>query len=42
MLAVDDETVRDLFQRYGLLDSQVKFQKGFFKVTLWNAPIERV
>jgi O-methyltransferase len=42
MLAVDDETVRDLFHRYRLLDSQVKFLKGWFKDTLENAPIERL
>jgi SAM-dependent methyltransferase len=42
MLAVDQETVRELFHRYGLLDSQVKFLKGWFKDTLSSAPIERL
>lgn len=33
-LAVDLETVRDNFRRYGLLDDQVKFLPGWFRDTL--------
>jgi O-methyltransferase len=33
MLAIDLETVQDLFARYGLLDDQVQFLKGWFKDT---------
>jgi O-methyltransferase len=39
MLAVDLETVQDLFRRYGLLDEQVKFLEGWFSDTLPTAPI---
>jgi len=42
MLAISLETVRDLFQRYGLLDDQVQFLAGWFKDTLPTAPIERL
>jgi O-methyltransferase len=42
MLAIDLETVRDLFERYGLLDDQVRFLSGWFKDTLPVAPIERI
>ena len=42
MLAIDLETVRDLFERYGLLDEQVRFLKGWFKDTLPAAPVERL
>jgi hypothetical protein len=39
MLAIDEETVRNLFERYGLLDERVRFLKGWFKDTLLKAPI---
>ncbi len=42
MLAIDLETVRDLFERYGLLDDKVQFLKGWFKDTLHEAPIKRL
>ncbi len=42
MLAVDLDTVKTNFQRYGLLDSQVEFLVGWFADTLPNAPIERL
>ena len=42
MLAIDEDTVRDLFERYGLLDEQVRFLKGWFKDTLHTAPIQRL
>ena len=42
MLAIGLETVRDLFQRFGLLDDQVQFLAGWFKDTLPAAPIERL
>jgi len=42
MLAIDLETVRNLFERYGLLDEQVRFLKGWFKDTLPQAPVERL
>jgi len=42
MLAIHLETVRDLFQRYGLLDDQVCFLPGWFKDTLPSASIERL
>ena len=41
-LAVPIETVRANFARYGLLDEQVVFLKGWFRDTLPNAPIERI
>ena len=34
LLTVGEQLVRDNFQRYGLLDDQVKFVKGFFNDTL--------
>jgi O-methyltransferase len=40
-LAVDQPTVEANFKRYGLLDSNVKFLKGFFKDTL-PGPIEKL
>lgn len=41
-LAVSEEQVRNNFERYGLLDDQVKFLKGWFKDTLPSAPIEKI
>lgn len=41
-LAVSLEQVQDNFSRYGLLDNQVVFLKGWFKDTLPNAPIEKI
>jgi hypothetical protein len=42
LLAVSLEDVKDNFSRYGLLDEQVVFLKGWFKDTLPTAPIERL
>jgi hypothetical protein len=36
------EDVRNRFDRYGLLDEQVKFLRGWFRDTLPSAPIERL
>jgi hypothetical protein len=36
------DAVRNNFARYGLLDSQVSFLKGFFKNTLPSAPISKL
>ncbi len=41
-LAVSLEQVQANFARYGLLDEQVRFLKGWFKDTLPTAPIERI
>ena len=41
-LAVPVEIVRDNFARYGLLDEQVMFLKGWFRDTLSAAPIEKL
>jgi len=41
-LAIDVGTVRATFERYGLLDDQVRFLKGWFKDTLPTAPIEQL
>jgi O-methyltransferase len=41
-LAVPLEQVRANFQRYGLLDDQVRFLPGWFHNTLPTAPIERL
>jgi len=41
-LAVSKETVAELFERYGLLDAQVRFLVGWFKDTLAAAPIEAI
>jgi hypothetical protein len=41
-LAVPLSTVRTNFERYGLLDEQVRFLPGWFSDTLPEAPIERV
>lgn len=39
-MAVSLETVQGNFARYGLLDESVRFLKGWFKDTLFDAPIE--
>jgi hypothetical protein len=41
-LRVGENEVRETFRRYGLLDGQVRFLKGWFKDTLPSAPIERL
>ncbi|CAN5713899.1 hypothetical protein BH11VER1_BH11VER1_26520 [soil metagenome] len=41
-LAIPLEQVRGNFAHYGLLDSQVKFMKGWFSVTLPTAPIHQL
>jgi hypothetical protein len=41
-LAISLEAVQENFRRYGLLDSQVRFLKGWFKDTLPQAPIEKI
>jgi O-methyltransferase len=41
-LAVTLDDVRANFERYGLLDEQVAFLKGWFRDTLPTAPIERL
>ena len=41
-LAVSMEQVKQNFQKYGLLDKQVYFLKGWFKDTLPNAPIQKL
>jgi hypothetical protein len=42
MLAIDLDTVRELFERYGLLDEQVRFLPGWFKDSLHVAPIRQL
>jgi hypothetical protein len=41
-LAVSLDEVRTNFKRYGLLDDQVRFLKGWFRDTLPTAPIEKL
>lgn len=41
-LAISQEDVANNFKKYGLLDDQVVFLKGWFKDTLPAAPIERL
>jgi len=41
-LAVSKEVVENNFRKYGLLDDQVVFLKGWFKDTLPNAPVEKL
>lgn len=41
-LAVPQEEVEDNFRKYGLLDNQVVFLKGWFRDTLPQAPIEEL
>jgi len=42
LLSVSLEEVKENFARFGLLDDQVKFLKGWFCDTLQSAPIERL
>ena len=42
VLAVPLEDVQQLFRRYGLLDDQVQFLKGWFKDSLPGAPIGKL
>jgi O-methyltransferase len=42
ILAVPQTEVRANFQRYGLLDDQVRFLPGWFKDTLHDALIDRI
>jgi O-methyltransferase len=42
LLAVSLDDVRANFEKYGLLDDQVRFLKGWFRDTLPLAPIERL
>ena len=41
-LRVSVDSVRENFNRYGLLDDQVQFLKGWFKDTLPGAPIQKL
>ncbi len=41
-LAVTMDEVKANFRKYGLLDDQVKFLKGWFKDTMPTAPVERL
>jgi O-methyltransferase len=41
-MAVSLDEVKENFARYGLLDDQVVFLKGFFNQTLPNAPIQKL
>ncbi|MBN3458565.1 TylF/MycF family methyltransferase [Mycobacterium sp. DSM 3803] len=42
ILAVSQDEVKKNFERYGLLDDQVRFLPGWFKDTLQDAPIEKI
>lgn len=42
VLAVTQDEVKANFERYGLLDEQVRFLPGWFKDTLADAPIDRI
>jgi O-methyltransferase len=42
IIAVSLEQVQENFSKYGLLDSQVQFLKGFFRDSLPTAPIEKI
>jgi O-methyltransferase len=42
ILGVSEAEVRTNFERYGLLDDQVRFLPGWFKDTLPDAPIDRI
>lgn len=41
-MAISLETVQKNFQRYGLLDEQVEFLKGYFSDTLPRAPVRKL
>lgn len=41
-LRVSLDTVKDNFRKYGLLDDQVRFLKGWFRDTLPGAPVEKL
>jgi O-methyltransferase len=41
-LSVSRDAVAELFERYGLLDDQVKFLEGWFKDTIPTAPITKL
>jgi len=42
ILAIDQARVTALFERYGVLDAQVRFLSGWFRDTLPAAPIEQL
>lgn len=42
ILGVSEADVKKNFERYGLLDDQVRFLPGWFKDTLHDAPIEQI
>lgn len=42
ILAVPETEVRANFERYGLLDDRVRFLPGWFKDTLYDAPVDRI
>jgi len=42
ILGVSEAEVRANFERYGLLDEQVRFLPGWFKDTLHDAPIDQI
>jgi len=42
VLGISLEQVKENFEKYGLLDEQVRFLKGWFKDTLPEAPIEKL
>ena len=42
ILSVSLEEVKNNFRRYGLLDGQVEFLKGWFRDTLPDAPVEKL
>lgn len=41
-IAISEGTVKANFARFGLLDDQVRFLKGYFSDTLPSAPIDRL